>query len=30
MDLAPDNWLLVAPFHSSMDVEPWEVVKMQV
>ena len=30
MDLGPDNWLLVAPFQTSLDMEPWEALKLQV
>ena len=30
MDLSPDNWLFVAPFQTSLDMEPLEAFKLQV
>ena len=30
MDLCPDNWLFVAPFQTSLDMEPMEAFRLQV
>lgn len=30
MDLSPDNWLFVAPFQTSLDMDPMEAFKLQV
>ena len=30
MDCSPDNWLLVAPFQTSLEMEPFEAFKLQV